>query len=201
MPQNLIGVLALQGDFELHRKALDDLGRPALDVRTPAQLARVKGLIIPGGESTTVGKLLVSSGLAGAIVKRVHKGNLSVFGTCMGVIVMSKRVENRHKDQFSLNLLDITVARNAYGRQVDSFEVDIPIRGVFCNGSGRDAFHAVFIRAPRILETGPGVEVLAEFEKQPVFIRQGRILGATFHPEVITDTRIHEYFCQLTDKP
>lgn len=199
MPRNLIGVLALQGDFELHRKALEDIGRPAMEVRIPEHLSKVKGLIIPGGESTTVGKLLVSSGLAQAIKERVQKETLSVFGTCMGVIVMSKQVENRHKDQFSLGILDITVARNAYGRQVDSFEVDIPVCGIHDNGSGGNLFHAVFIRAPQILETGPEVEVLAQFKNRPVFIRQGRILGATFHPEVITDTRIHEFFCKLTD--
>lgn len=190
MPPKSIGVLALQGDFELHRKSLEDLGRKVVEVRTPAQLANVSGLIIPGGESTTVGKLLVSSGLADSIRARCAKGNLSLFGTCMGVIILAKNIRNRHKGQYSLDLLDITVERNAYGRQVDSFEADIPVNGA--------PFRAVFIRAPKILETGPGVETLAAFNGSPVLIRQGNILGATFHPEVTVDTGIHELFCGMS---
>jgi 5'-phosphate synthase pdxT subunit len=197
MPRKPIGVLALQGDFELHRKSLEDLGRSVLEVRAPAQLARVRGLIIPGGESTTVGKLLISSGLADAICKRSEAGTLALFGTCMGVILLAKNIQNRHKGQYSLDLLDITVERNAYGRQVDSFEADLPVRGMGLNGT---PFRAVFIRAPKILATGPGVETLAEFDGSPVLIRQNNILGATFHPEITVDTGIHKAFCEMADK-
>jgi 5'-phosphate synthase pdxT subunit len=196
MPLKPIGVLALQGDFELHRKSLEDLGRPVIEIRAPGQLSQVRGLIIPGGESTTVGKLLLSSGLAQAIRERNAAGRLSLFGTCMGVILLARNIQNRHKGQFSLDLLDITVSRNAYGRQVDSFEVDIPVHGVTSNC---DLFHAVFIRAPKIVETGPDIEILAEFDNSPALVRQGNIMGATFHPEITKDTSIHKMFCNMAD--
>lgn len=187
----VIGVLALQGDFELHRKSLEEVACEAIEVRTPEALERVSGLIIPGGESTTVGKLLNITGLAGAVRERCVEGSLAMFGTCMGLIVMARDIVNRHKNQYTLELLDVSVERNAYGRQVDSFEVDIPVSGVSANGG---PFHAVFIRAPRIVETGPDVEILAEYAGRPVLVRQKNILGACFHPEITTDTRIHGFF-------
>jgi pyridoxal 5'-phosphate synthase pdxT subunit len=197
MSQITIGVLALQGDFELHRKALDDIDCPACEVRTPADLDRVTGLIIPGGESTTVGKLLISSGLDQAITSRFREGSLALFGTCMGVIVLAREIENRHKNQFTLGLLDITVSRNAYGRQVDSFETGIPINILSGNGT---PFHAVFIRAPQIRAVSPHVETLAVCNGQPVLVRQDNILGACFHPEITHDTRIHAFFRKITEE-
>ena len=187
----VIGVLALQGDFELHGKALAEAGCEAVEVRTPEALERVSGLIIPGGESTTVGKLLNITGLADAVRARCADGSLALFGTCMGLIVIARDIVNRHKNQYTMELLDVSVERNAYGRQVDSFEVDIPVSGVSANGG---PFHAVFIRAPQIVTVGPDVEVLAEYAGRPVLVRQGRILGACFHPEITTDTRIHGFF-------
>jgi pyridoxal 5'-phosphate synthase pdxT subunit len=192
-----IGVLSLQGDFELHLKSLDELDCPNREVRNPQHLEGVSGLIIPGGESTTVGKLLISSGLDVEIKRRYEEGSLAIFGTCMGMIVIARRIENRTKDQYSLELLDATVARNAYGRQVDSFEVDIPINNAGTNGG---PFHAVFIRAPRIIDTGPGIETLASYGGQPVLIRQGRILAASFHPEITSDTRIHGLFAAMCEQ-
>ena len=166
-------------------------------MRTPSDLENVTGLIIPGGESTTVGKLLISSGLDQAITSRFHEGSLALFGTCMGVIVLSREIVNRHKNQFTLGLLDITVSRNAYGRQVDSFETGIPIKMPNSNGT---PFHAVFIRAPRICAVGPHVETLAECNGQPVLVRQDNILGACFHPEITHDTRIHAFFRKITEE-
>jgi pyridoxal 5'-phosphate synthase pdxT subunit len=193
MNKTKIGVLALQGDFELHLKTLAKLDCESFEVRTPEHLAGADGLVIPGGESTTVGKLLVTSGLAEEIPRRYAAGTLAIFGTCMGAIIIAKRIEN--KGQFTLGLLDATVRRNSYGRQVDSFETDIPVEGIGANGN---SVHAVFIRAPQILSTGPDVKTLAVFAGLPVLVRQDRILACCFHPEVTGETRVHEYFIGMS---
>ena len=192
MADKAIGVLALQGDFELHAKVIEGAGAPCIEVRTIEQLGEVSGLVIPGGESTTVGKLLVSTGLDAEIPRRYNEGTLAIFGTCMGTIMLAKRIENRQ--QFSMNMLDITVRRNSYGRQVDSFETELPVTGIGTNGT---PVRAVFIRAPQILETGPGVEVLASFAGLPVLVKQDRILACCFHPEITEDNRIHSFFIKM----
>ena len=193
-----VGVLALQGDFALHFKSLQELGCDVREVRTPEQLGPVRGLVIPGGESTTVGKLLVSSGLGQEIARRTADKSLALFGTCMGLIVMAQRIENRHKNQYTMELLDVTVNRNAYGRQVDSFEVDLPVQGLGKNGGG--PYHAVFIRAPHIVDTGPDVQVLSQHADRPVLVRDHNILGACFHPEITTDNRVHRLFLEMVDR-
>lgn len=189
-PSPVIGVLDLQGAVREHIAVLDRLGVPSVRVRLPDELGTVDGLIIPGGESTTVGKLMERCGLDEAIRRRAVSG-MPVFGTCMGMIVLAKRIEN--SDQQRLGLLDILVRRNAFGSQVDSFEaeIDMPLMG-------DQPVPAVFIRAPIVLEAGPGVTVLGEWDGLPVAVRQGRILGAAFHPELTDDTRFHELFVQLS---
>jgi len=194
MSETTVGVLALQGDFELHLKMLEKTGVECREVRTVEHLDGVSGLIIPGGESTTVGKLLVSSGLASEIPKRYESGSLAIFGTCMGTILLAKDIENRHKSQMSLSLLDITVRRNSYGRQVDSFETALSIKAIGTNGT---PVRAVFIRAPQILKTGPGVDVLADFSGLPVLVKQDKILACCFHPEITDDARIHKFFIKM----
>lgn len=187
-----IGVLALQGDFGLHFKTLEQLGCDAREIRNPGDLDEVTGLIIPGGESTTVGKLLQSSGLDTAIKSRHAAGGLAVFGTCMGAIIIAKRIEN--SEQFTLGLLDATLKRNSYGRQVDSFETSLVLTGMGTNGT---PVNAVFIRAPQILSVGKSVETLAEFAGLPVLVRQGDILACCFHPETSGEVRIHRHFIEM----
>ena len=187
----IIGVLGLQGDFREHLRVLERLGVSAKDVRKPGDLEGLDGLILPGGESTTIARLLKESGLWDELRERGQSG-LPLYGTCAGLILLAKEIlEDRPK---GLGLLDITVDRNAYGRQVDSFEADIEIRGI-------GPFHAVFIRAPKVIRWGPDVDVLAEYDDSPVLLRQGRILASSFHPELTDDTRVHEYFLQLVRKP
>lgn len=182
-----IGVLGLQGDFREHLRVLERLGVSSRDVRKPGDLDGLDGLILPGGESTTIARLLKESGLWDELRKRGQSG-LPLYGTCAGLILLAKEIlEDRPE---GLGLLDITVDRNAYGRQVDSFEADLEIRDI-------GPFHAVFIRAPKVIRRGPDVDVLAEYDDSPVLIRQGRILASTFHPELTDDTRVHEYFLQL----
>ena len=176
-----IGVLALQGDFDAHRKRLDELGAEVVLVRNPAQLDAIDGLIIPGGESSTFLKLLGEAGLE----KLKQFVRLKpTFGTCAGAILLAKEVENPH--QAGLGAIDITVQRNAYGRQLDS-----SIREGLFQGSPTEM---VFIRAPKISRVGPGVEVLATEGQDPVVVRQGNVMAATFHPELSTDGRIHAEF-------
>jgi 5'-phosphate synthase pdxT subunit len=170
-----IGVLAVQGNFREHAAMLRRLGAEPVEVRLPEQLDGLDGLIIPGGESTAMGRLMALYGLDDA----VREFGAPVFGTCAGMIVL---------DREHLGLADITVRRNAFGRQVHSFEADLDI------GHGDEPVRAVFIRAPWIEELGPDVEVLAEVDGHPVLARQGRILVAAFHPELTDDTRIHELF-------
>lgn len=182
-----IGVLALQGAFEAHVKALETLGITAKLIRTPAELTDLDGLVMPGGESTTMLKFLEKNDffeVLKAFVKEVP-----VFGTCAGCILLAKDVKN--PTQKSLAALDITVERNAYGRQIDSTILTAPT-----NLPG-NPLEMVFIRAPRITRTGPGVEVLASRDGFPVLVREGHLLAATFHPELSDDVRVHQLFLDL----
>lgn len=186
-----IGVLALQGDFHKHGGHLSQLGIEPVYVRTQDDILSIDGLIIPGGESTTIGKLLVDFGLDSVLKKRLDKG-LPVFGTCAGMILMAKEIVGQ--EQFRLNLLDIAVERNAYGRQIDSFEAEfehsLPVQG---------PLHGVFIRAPRISKVGPEVKVLARFEDYPVLVQQKQYLAASFHPELTENLELHRYFLSMVE--
>lgn len=184
MPE-LVGVCAIQGDFSKHEESLSRAGAESLQVRTPEDLARVDRLIIPGGESTTVGLLMERYGLGPAIRDRAEQG-LPVWGTCMGMIMMASRVEGR--DQYTLNLLDITVRRNAFGAQVHSFEEPVAVRGL------EEPVMGVFIRAPVVAELGQGVEALSWCKGEVVAVRKGSLLGTSFHPELTEDIRLHEWF-------
>ena len=189
-----IGVLALQGAFAAHADRLRQLGASTRLVRTPADLDGIAALVMPGGESTTMSKLLVSSGLFDAIAARLADG-MPAFGTCAGMILLAAEVLDGRPDQRSFGAIDITVQRNGYGRQVDSFETDLLVAGL--GGPGDDApaaFHGVFIRAPKVVRVGASVEVLAEHDGTPVLARQGSITVAAFHPELADDTRLHARF-------
>jgi 5'-phosphate synthase pdxT subunit len=177
-----VGVLALQGDFREHIRVLADAGATPVEVRTPAQLAEVDALVIPGGESTTIGRLARLYGLIDPIKERAA-GGMPMLGTCAGMIVMADRVRGGEP---LLSLVDISIRRNAYGRQVDSFEADLAVEGV---GEVR----GVFIRAPWVEDVGPGVRVLAEHDGRPVVLEQGNLVVAAFHPELAGDPRLHEY--------
>ena len=181
-----IGVLALQGDVEKHLAIIKKSGARAIPVRTAEEIKSIKGLIIPGGESTTIGMLLKRFKLFDILKQRIIHG-LPVFGTCAGLILLAKKLINN--TQTHLGCLDITVLRNAYGPQIESFEVDLNIPSL-----GEKPFQGVFIRAPIIKKNEKTVEILAEYETNPVLIRQKNILASTFHPELTKDIRIHEYF-------
>ena len=191
--KSTIGVLALQGDFEAHRKALDGLGIPSVEVRTAKDLEQVDALILPGGESTTIIKLLDRIGLDKVIQARVEAG-MPVYGTCAGMILLARSVEGR-PEQPTLRLLDAVVARNAFGRQINSFEADIP----FLQGdTGNESLvRGVFIRAPYLTEVGGGVEVLGRFQDKIVAARQGAVLATAFHPELTGDATVHSYFVRM----
>lgn len=184
----LIGILAIQGDFEAHARALEKLGVKCVFVRAPEDLAGVNGLVLPGGESTTHMKLLAETGLEAAIRQMAADGG-AFFGTCAGAILLAREVKS--PAQNSLGLLDMTVVRNAYGRQLSSDVITLPTK------LRETPIEMVFIRAPIIEKTGPHVEVLAEREGKPVLVRQGRVMASTFHPELTKDTAIHEQFIQL----
>jgi 5'-phosphate synthase pdxT subunit len=175
-----IGVLALQGNFREHAAMLRRLGAEAVEVRKPEQLEGLDGLVVPGGESTTFVRLMRLYGLEDAI----RAFQQPVLGTCAGLIVL---------DRDHLGLVDVEIARNAYGRQVSSFEADLDLAGE------DEPLRGVFIRAPRVTAAGDGVEVLAKLDGEPVLLRQGRFLVATFHPELTDDTRVHELFLDLVD--
>jgi pyridoxal 5'-phosphate synthase pdxT subunit len=186
-----IGVLALQGDFVEHEAILKRLGAETREVRLPADLEGLDGLIIPGGESTTITRLMAMYGLLQPI--RDFAAGRPVWGTCAGMIVMAKQATDL--DQETLDIMDIEVERNAFGRQVDSFETDIPIAEV----SGGPV-HAIFIRAPLVRSAGEGVKVLGKLDGQGIVAaRQGRLLVTAFHPELTGDTRMHGYFLSLAD--
>jgi 5'-phosphate synthase pdxT subunit len=180
-----VGVLALQGDFEAHRRAIERAGAGALEVRTAAELDRCDGLILPGGESTTMMKLLEEEGLIEPL--RRFGAHKPIYGTCAGAILLAREVT--HPSQPTLNLMDISVERNAYGRQIHSRIARVPM-------NGGDEFEAVFIRAPIIRAVGPEVQVLARYQGDPVWVEQGRHMVTTFHPELTGDPRIHRRFVE-----
>jgi 5'-phosphate synthase pdxT subunit len=183
-----VGILAVQGDFEAHASTLARIGVESVFVRTPRDLEGVDAVIMPGGESTTQSKFLVEEGLDKSLLEHAARGG-AIFGTCAGAILLAREVHN--PAQQSLGLADITVIRNGYGRQLAS-EVRHGATAI-----SPEPIEMVFIRAPIIERVGPDVEVLAESEGQPVLIRQGRILIATFHPELTSDTAVHEYFLKM----
>jgi 5'-phosphate synthase pdxT subunit len=183
----LVGVLALQGAFAAHELALADAGVRTRQVRTPADLAGVDAMVLPGGESTTMSKLLESSGLFDELKGRFVDG-MPVFGTCAGMIMLAAEVLDGRPDQLSFGVIDIAVRRNGYGRQIDSFEVDIDVAGEV------EPFHAVFIRAPKVESAGLAVEILAEHQGVPIVARQGNVMVASFHPELTRDHRLHQLF-------
>ncbi|MDR0712543.1 MAG: pyridoxal 5'-phosphate synthase glutaminase subunit PdxT [Prevotellaceae bacterium] len=184
-----VGILALQGAVREHRNMLRRLGVETVDVLNPQDLRGISGLILPGGESTTVGKLMARYGLLTPIAEEGRAG-LPIFGTCTGLILLSKHISN--SSQLSLGLMDTYVERNAFGRQPASFEADMPIPAL-----GGEPFHTIFIRAPYIEKASNEVTVLLSHEEKILFARQGNLLAAAFHPELTDDTRIHEYFLTL----
>lgn len=185
-----IGVLALQGDFALHTKALARCGVETVEVRKPEELEDLDGLVIPGGESTTLLKLMEEWQFVPALEK-FHAAGKPMFGTCAGLILLAREVES--PKQFSLGFIDVGVERNAYGRQRESFAAD----GEVELGGGPQRLEMVFIRAPRIRRVGAGVATLARHRDEPVMARQGRVLVATFHPELTNDASVHQYFCRM----
>ena len=192
-----VGVLALQGAFARHVEMLQDLGIAAVEVRTVAQLEDVDAMVLPGGESTTISMLLERSGLFDPLAERLADG-MPALGTCAGAILLSSEILDGRSDQRCFGVLPMKVRRNGYGRQVDSFEADLAISTPGGSGgehgSGAPPLRVAFIRAPRIVEVGPGVEVLAEVEGDPVLCRHGSVLASTFHPELGDDPRVHEIF-------
>jgi pyridoxal 5'-phosphate synthase pdxT subunit len=188
-----VGVLALQGDVAEHIRALGESGAEPAGVRRAEELDRVEGLIIPGGESTTIWKLIDIFGLAEVLRKRIADG-MPVFGSCAGMIMLADRLPDPASGQQTLGGIDMTVRRNAFGRQVDSFEADLEVTGI-----DGPAYRAVFIRAPWVEDVGPGVEVLAADPgtSRIVAVRQGRALATSFHPELTPDWRIHKMFVDM----
>lgn len=185
-----IGVLALQGDFAEHIAVLERLGVDTIEVRLPEQLWRLDGLIIPGGESTTIARLMSEWGLLQPIRDRALAG-MAAWGTCAGAILLAERADDL--DREGLRLMDITIERNAFGRQVDSFEVDLDVPEL-----GPTPFHAIFIRAPRIVSAGTRANVLAQLDDGTIVAaQQGNLLATSFHPELTRDTRFHELFIRL----
>ena len=185
-----VGVLALQGDFREHLAALAECGVSAHPVKTSEELSAIDALIIPGGESTTISKLAKSFELFDLIRKRIADG-LPTYGSCAGMIMVSKTIKDPASNQESFGGIDVEIERNAFGRQVDSFEEDIDFKGI----SG-PKFRAVFIRAPWVAKLGKGVEVLSEIDGHAVAIQQGKVLATAFHPELTSDNRIHRYFIE-----
>lgn len=184
-----VGVLSLQGDFAEHLAILGSLGISAIEVRDPCALAETEYLIIPGGESTVIGKLLKSSGLWDPITERAKDETLAIYGTCAGAILLAQEVTGKNPPD-TLGLLDITVDRNAYGSQINSFAEDLPIEAI-------GSLSVSFIRAPKITRVGDGIEVLAVHQGDPVLVREGRILAGTFHPEVEGESSVHEMFLRM----
>jgi 5'-phosphate synthase pdxT subunit len=185
VPDLRIGVLAIQGGFQAHLAMLRRLGAETSEVKLPTDLEGLDGLVIPGGESTTISKGIEAAGLEGPIRDHRERGK-AVFGTCAGMIVC---------DDEHLGLIDATAARNAFGRQLQSFEADLELAGI-----GDEPLRAVFIRAPWVDRCGPGVEVLARYEGHPVAIREGGVLACAFHPELTDDPRLHALFMAMTTR-
>ena len=185
------GVLALQGDFAEHSAMLRACGAEPVEVRTAGELDSVDGLIIPGGESTTISRLLIAYGMRELIIERGRAG-MPIWGTCAGAILLATEIEAL--DRPALHLLPMTIERNAWGRQVDSFEADLDARRLEAPGSGGRPLRAVFIRAPRIRDTGEGVDVLLDLEGEPVAVARESLTATTFHPELTDDLRLHRRF-------
>ncbi|RAR39607.1 pyridoxal 5'-phosphate synthase glutaminase subunit PdxT [Paenibacillus sp. MDMC362] len=183
-----VGVLALQGAVAEHIRSITLAGAEGVPIKKVEQLDDIDGLIIPGGESTTIGKLMRKYDFMDAIRLFSAQGK-PIFGTCAGLIVLAKRIQG--DEEAHLKLMDITVARNAFGRQRESFETDLPVKGI------EETVRAVFIRAPLILEVGPGVEVLSTYKDEIVTARQGHLLAASYHPELTDDYRLHQYFVEM----
>jgi len=186
-----VGILALQGAVAAHQRSLAGLGVSATLVRTPDDLDRVEALVLPGGESTTLWHLLKVNGLAEPLADRLA-GGMPALGTCAGMILLASDVLDGRTDQGWFSAIDLTVRRNAFGRQVDSFECDLELPAV-----GAPDLHAVFIRAPQVERVGPGVEVLAAVDGGPVAAREGSVIVTAFHPELTPDTRVHRLFVDL----
>jgi 5'-phosphate synthase pdxT subunit len=190
-----VGLLTLQGDYDKHRQVFRSLGRETFDVRRPGELAEVSCLVIPGGESTTLTRLMDRVGLREPLLDFASRK--PVMGTCAGLIMLASRLTGEKRSDYGvepLGLLDCTVMRNGYGRQIDSFTAPLSLDRL--DGSA-DPFPAVFIRAPRITAVGPDTEVVVSYNDEPVVIRQGRLLGIAFHPELTDDLRIHQAFLDL----
>lgn len=192
MAETLVGVLALQGAFREHAGAVGRLGVEVREVRQLKDMNGIDAMIIPGGESTTMGKLLVEWGMLDPLRERIEKG-MPVYGSCAGLILLCREIEN--STQPRLGVLDATVRRNAFGRQVDSFETDLEMPEL-----GPMPLQAVFIRAPVLIGVGPGVQVLAEVRGQAVAVRQNNVLATSFHPELTSDVRLHRYFLEMCKK-
>lgn len=186
-----VGVLALQGDFAAHERALSRIDITGVEVRLPQDVADLDGLILPGGESTTLIRLMTVYGMVKG-VQEFHDRGGCLFGTCAGSILLASDIQN--SEQFRFGFLDMTVERNGYGRQVHSFEADVPVTGESA------PLHAIFIRAPKILSVGPNVNVLAEWDGHPVAARTEQILVTTFHPELTDDVRMHRIFADMIKK-
>jgi len=191
MPKT-VGVLALQGGYAAHASVLRRLGANVIEVRLPEQLSLCDALVMPGGESTTIIRLLQRNHLDTAIIDRAKAG-MPIFATCAGLILLSKRIEKgaERGGQPTLRLLDVAVIRNGFGRQLDSFETDLLINGL------DTPLRAIFIRAPIITDVGPGVDVLTTVDDKIVMVQQGKILAAAFHPELLDDDRVHAYFLDV----
>ena len=188
-----VGVLAIQGDFAEHIAVLGELGVTAREIRLPEQLRSLDGLIIPGGESTTLSRLMTIYNLRDPIAEMAAQGH-AIWGTCAGMIMLSQEITEQ--DPVPLGIMDIGVQRNAFGRQVDSFEQALNVDGI-----GEDPYHAIFIRAPVIIRVGPAVRVLSKLEDQrPVAVQQGNLIATSFHPELTRDYRFHSYFLNLANR-
>ncbi len=187
-----VGVLAIQGDYEAHAKAIARVGAEPTLVLWPKELADLDALVLPGGESTTIAKGLARLGLYEPLRARI-RGGMPVLGTCAGAILLARRVENRPVE--TLGVLDITAVRNAYGTQVDSFAAPVDPGAA----AGLEGLRCVFIRAPRLTDPGPAVEVLARVEGEPVLVRQRNVLAATFHPEITPDERVHRLLLETQE--
>ena len=199
----VVGVLALQGDVREHARVLEDLGMQVRSVRRPEELEGLAGIVLPGGESTTIDKLARAFGVRDPL-RAALAGGLPAYGSCAGMILLADRIEDGRPDQETLGGIDMTVRRNAFGRQVDSFETDLDFAHL-----GSEPVHAVFIRAPWVEEVGPGVEVLARVPEDPaqgpaagriVAVRQGALMATSFHPEMTGERRVHELFVQMVKK-
>ena len=189
-----VGVLALQGDVREHIRSLGDCGVDAFAVRTAEEIKSVDALVIPGGESTTISKLARAFAVFDVIAERINKG-MPVYGSCAGMILIANQVLDAIEGQESFGGLDVVVRRNAFGRQVDSFETDLSFKGIT-----QPSVRAVFIRAPWVESVGEGVEVLAEVDGHPVAVRQNQLFATSFHPELTGDNRVHRYFIDVVCK-